>query len=54
MRCHEIAGKVSGNETRFMARLELLREEMEKLRDMGGEIEETIRGLGFEAMRGAR
>ncbi len=48
VRCHEIAGKVSGNETRFMARLELLREEMEKLRDMGGEIEETLRGLGFE------
>lgn len=48
VRCHEIAGKVSGNETRFMARIELLREEMPRLFEKEANIEEEFRRLGFE------
>lgn len=48
VRCHEIAGKVSGNETRFMARIELLPEEMPRMFEMSGAIEEKLQGLGFE------
>lgn len=48
VRCHEIAGKVSGNETRFMARIEVMREEMGKMLESSAEIEEKLQGCGFE------
>ena len=58
VRCHEIAGKVSGSEARFMARIEVLQSDLEilfggsdgiaKLFEAAGEIENEFRGLGFE------
>lgn len=48
VRCHEIAGKVSGSEARFMARIELLPKDMEKAFPVAAEIEDELRQLGFE------
>lgn len=55
VRCHEIAGKVSGNETRFMARIELEADEMERFckKSPNGDThmactESRFRELGFE------
>ena len=50
VRCHEIAGKVSGNETRFMARIELEKAEIAGLfnSDLADRVERTLQGLGFE------
>ncbi len=47
VRCHEIAGRLSGNESRFMARIELLQEEMAKMLKFRSEAEEKLRSLGF-------
>lgn len=48
VRCHEIAGKVSGSEARFMARIEVLPEEMAALLESSAEIEKEFKKLGFE------
>lgn len=48
VRCHEIAGKVSGSEARFMARIEVLPEEMGRLLETATSIEKEFQELGFE------
>ncbi|MCQ2546107.1 MAG: ATP-dependent sacrificial sulfur transferase LarE [Clostridia bacterium] len=48
VRCHEIAGKVSGNDTRFMARIECLPGEMGRMMEMAKGTEEKLQSLGFE------
>ncbi len=45
VRCHEIAGNVSGNTASFMARIEMLPEEMDRL--PREETENALRKLGF-------
>lgn len=45
VRCHEIAGNISGNTASFMARIEMLPEEMGRL--PREETEETLKKLGF-------
>lgn len=53
VRCHEIAGKVTGNEMRFMARIELECEDMSRFFGAGGSdlptvCEQRLRDIGFE------
>ncbi|MDO4176246.1 MAG: ATP-dependent sacrificial sulfur transferase LarE [Bacillota bacterium] len=48
VRCHEIAGKVSGNETRFMARIETLSEEAGRMLEIKDSVEDKLKSLGFE------
>ena len=50
VRCHEIAGKVSGNETRFMARIELEKAEMAGFfsNALADRVERKLQELGFE------
>ena len=51
VRCHEIAGKVSGNETRFMARIELEPEDLGRFcgdEELMAGAEQKLKSLGFE------
>lgn len=48
VRCHEIAGKVSGSEGRFLARIEVLPDELQKLLKEAPENMKEFHKLGFE------
>ena len=50
VRCHEIAGNVTGNVARFFARIELLQEEIPALLEPAemAKVEAKLRELGFE------
>ncbi|MDO4869139.1 MAG: ATP-dependent sacrificial sulfur transferase LarE [Bacillota bacterium] len=50
VRCHEIAGRVSGNNSRFIARIELRPEDMRRFcsGDMFRETEAALQDAGFE------